>query len=355
MRIDPARCSIAGPRIGAAILATERMLRIEVVHSQYPSITTQWPHKKRTQKKQPKRSLTEQIWKSITRADVAGVVLILIAVFTLLSLMTGSRGSITGAWIDALESAFGIGAWAFPLLLGVFGLWLVIHAVDRMPDMSWQRPAGIAMLFVAFITGAGLMLSPSRSQRRRLARRADRRPTGGRHHRRRRLGAGHPAHHRRHCRPGRPFYRGWRTSVLGHVAGLALSTRRNQDAANSAGAPLPSGTIPLHKRMGENIGIFLSRFQRRPDTTPIYSAKRPAQEKQTQTEPPKSITIGGDATPASSSVAPAAQVSSIAEQFAAVAAYHRRHAGSAARMASSQHRRHARGLGSDRRQRQHDS
>ncbi len=111
--------------------------------------------KKRTPKKQPKRNPSEQIWKSITRADVAGIVLILIAVFTLLSLMTGSRGSITGAWIDALESAFGIGAWAFPLLLGVTGLWLVIHAVDRMPDMSWQRPAGIAMLFVAFITGAG--------------------------------------------------------------------------------------------------------------------------------------------------------------------------------------------------------
>ncbi len=117
--------------------------------------------KKRTRKKEPKQSLSEQVLSNITRADVTGVVLILIAVFTLLSLMTGSRGSITAAWINALDRVFGIGAWAFPLLLSAVGLWLVIHAVERMPDMSWQRPVGVALLFVAFITGAALPFSPT--------------------------------------------------------------------------------------------------------------------------------------------------------------------------------------------------
>ena len=110
-------------------------------------------------KKKSKSSITDQLMSGVTRADIIGVILILISVFTLLSLLTGSRGTITGAWIDALVNVFGIGAWAFPLLTGAIGLWLVVHAIERMEDMSWQRPLGIGLLFIAFITAASLMSS----------------------------------------------------------------------------------------------------------------------------------------------------------------------------------------------------
>jgi S-DNA-T family DNA segregation ATPase FtsK/SpoIIIE len=255
--------------------------------------------KKRTRKKQPKQSPLEQVWSSITRADVAGVVLILIAVFTLLSLMTSSNGSITGAWIDALEDAFGIGAWAFPLLLGAIGLWLVIHAVERMHDMSWQRPVGVALLFVAFITGAALTLSTTSSD-------------GGGWLGSQIVGQLEPA-----ITAGGT----WALVTLLSIAGIVLLADRfivdsglqiwdmiqdwryRQSETKmppiQPGAPLPSGTIPLHKRIGESIGLLFSRFQRRPEMTPIYSSKRQPQDGKNAPEKKKAITIGGEATSSS--------------------------------------------------------
>ncbi len=92
----------------------------------------------------------------LLRSDVAGLVLVTVAVFTLLSLLTGSRGALTGAWIDLLERLTGSGAWLFTLAVGGMGLWLVIRAVDRMPNPPWQRPAGLLLLFLGYILGASL-------------------------------------------------------------------------------------------------------------------------------------------------------------------------------------------------------
>ena len=94
----------------------------------------------------------------LVRPEVVGSALIMLSVFTLLSLVTDSHGSLTGAWISALETAFGVGAYGFPLVTGALGLWMVIHAIERMPDLPWERPAGFALLFLAFITGAALLI-----------------------------------------------------------------------------------------------------------------------------------------------------------------------------------------------------
>jgi len=93
----------------------------------------------------------------LLRSEVQGVVLVLLSVFTLLSLFTNSRGSITGAWIDLVRSLSGDGVWGVPLLTGVLGLWMVIRAVEKMPDLPWQRPAGVLLVFVAYITGSTLV------------------------------------------------------------------------------------------------------------------------------------------------------------------------------------------------------
>ncbi len=92
----------------------------------------------------------------IARADVLGTGLVLVSVFTLLSLLTGSRGRLTGAWIDLLQTLTGVGVWAVPLLTGILGLWMVIRAIERMPDLPWQRPLGLTLLFLAVITGVTL-------------------------------------------------------------------------------------------------------------------------------------------------------------------------------------------------------
>lgn len=96
----------------------------------------------------------------LLRTEVQGIVLVLLSVFTLLSLFTNSRGSITGAWIDLVRSLTGDGVWGVPLLTGALGLWMVIRAVEKMPDLPWQKPTGVLLIFLAYITGASLV-SPS--------------------------------------------------------------------------------------------------------------------------------------------------------------------------------------------------
>ena len=95
---------------------------------------------------------------SLLRPEVMGAALVLLAVFTLLALVTGSRGGVTEGWVGVLRSLFGSGVWGIPLVAGALGLWLIIRAIERMPNMSWQRPVGFGILFLAMITAAALRL-----------------------------------------------------------------------------------------------------------------------------------------------------------------------------------------------------
>ncbi len=103
----------------------------------------------------------QQISRAIFRPEVGGVLLVLLAIFTLLSLLTASRGQLTGGWIDLLRALFGIGVWGVPLVLGGLGLWMVIRAVDQMPNLPWQRPAGLSIIFMSAITALALLLDPA--------------------------------------------------------------------------------------------------------------------------------------------------------------------------------------------------
>jgi S-DNA-T family DNA segregation ATPase FtsK/SpoIIIE len=92
-----------------------------------------------------------------SRPEVLGLLLVLLSVFTLLSLLTTTPGTITGQWIDLLAWLFGMGKWGVPLVTAALGLWIVIRAIDRMPDLPWQTPAGSAVLFVAYVTASSLL------------------------------------------------------------------------------------------------------------------------------------------------------------------------------------------------------
>jgi S-DNA-T family DNA segregation ATPase FtsK/SpoIIIE len=94
----------------------------------------------------------------LLRPEVTGALLVVLAVFTLLSLVSGSRGDVTAGWIGLLRTLFGEGVWGIPMVAGILGLWLIIRAIERMPNMSWQRPAGLGVLFVAFVTAFALRM-----------------------------------------------------------------------------------------------------------------------------------------------------------------------------------------------------
>ncbi len=113
------------------------------------------PAKKRRKQSNPVDNLISHM-AVLTRPEVIGLTLIVISVFTLLSLLTDSRGSLTGSWIDLWRSLTGSGVWGVPLLTGSLGLWMVIRVVEKMPDLPWQRPAGLFLLFLAYITGLTL-------------------------------------------------------------------------------------------------------------------------------------------------------------------------------------------------------
>ncbi len=97
----------------------------------------------------------------LSRPEVIGLTLVLISVLTLLSLLTSSTGAITGAWLEWLTLLFGVGVWGFPVVAGALGLWMVIRAVEKMPNMPWQQPVGLGILFLAGLIGTTLWMGPS--------------------------------------------------------------------------------------------------------------------------------------------------------------------------------------------------
>ena len=112
---------------------------------------------KRRKRKNRAQDPIDQVLTVASRPEVLGLLLVLLSVFTLLSLLTTTPGAITSQWIELLEWLFGMGKWGVPLVTGALGLWIVIRAIDRMPDLPWQTPAGSAVLFIAYVTAASLL------------------------------------------------------------------------------------------------------------------------------------------------------------------------------------------------------
>jgi DNA segregation ATPase FtsK/SpoIIIE, S-DNA-T family len=113
--------------------------------------------KQQTRRKRQQPTVFERTADLVVRPEVLGLALIGVALLTLLSLLTDTRGRVTQAWIEFLEQMVGLGAWGVPLVLGAIGIWIIMRAVDQMPDLPWQRPVGISLLFVALVTGFSLV------------------------------------------------------------------------------------------------------------------------------------------------------------------------------------------------------
>ena len=104
----------------------------------------------------------------VTRREIVALSLVLTSVFTLLSLLTGSRGAITGWWIDWLRDATGDGVAGVPLLTGFLGLWMVLRVIegsDRrrggdMPILPWRVPIGLFLIFLAYLASITMVLLP---------------------------------------------------------------------------------------------------------------------------------------------------------------------------------------------------
>jgi len=86
------------------------------------------------------------------KVDIAGIVLIVIGLLTLLSLMTSYSGGITQAWTNFLLRWVGWGAYALPLVLLLIGAWFLLSKMDRFPGVSSERVIGVVLIFFNLLT-----------------------------------------------------------------------------------------------------------------------------------------------------------------------------------------------------------
>jgi S-DNA-T family DNA segregation ATPase FtsK/SpoIIIE len=100
----------------------------------------------------PKISLTLDQW-----LDVAGLVLLLLALLTFLSFLS-TQGMLTGWWLGVLRTIFGWGVFAVPLGLAAIGLWLVLRRFeDKHPQVEPEVVIGIGLAFLTALASIHLL------------------------------------------------------------------------------------------------------------------------------------------------------------------------------------------------------
>ncbi|MGQ9517531.1 MAG: hypothetical protein ACUVT1_09695, partial [Anaerolineae bacterium] len=93
------------------------------------------------------------------RADIAGIILLAVALLTLFSLLSINRGGLTGAWIHFLRLSLGWGVYLIPFALGGLGLWLIARDFEQDIPLDWEKPAGWGLFFLIFLMAAHLIAS----------------------------------------------------------------------------------------------------------------------------------------------------------------------------------------------------
>jgi S-DNA-T family DNA segregation ATPase FtsK/SpoIIIE len=82
------------------------------------------------------------------RPEIAGILLLLVAILTMLSLIPVERGALMEGWIDLLRQAVGWGVWLMPIGFGGVGLWLIFVGLGREVTIEREKPWGALLLFV---------------------------------------------------------------------------------------------------------------------------------------------------------------------------------------------------------------
>jgi S-DNA-T family DNA segregation ATPase FtsK/SpoIIIE len=80
--------------------------------------------------------------------EIAGILLLMLGLLTLLSLIPVQRGMLMEGWIGLLEVVVGWGVWLMPIVFGGLGLWLILVGLGRQPQMDREKPWGILLLFL---------------------------------------------------------------------------------------------------------------------------------------------------------------------------------------------------------------
>ncbi len=107
-------------------------------------------------------------WKSLSperKLDVVGIILAIVGILILLTLFASSRSALTGGFIRLLSQLVGWGIYVLPIGLIVFGVWLILRKIERIPPLTLERAVGSVLLFIWLLTAMhSIIAAPEAAQ-----------------------------------------------------------------------------------------------------------------------------------------------------------------------------------------------
>lgn len=110
------------------------------------SVRRSTPARKGLKKLSPERKL-----------DIVGVGLTVLGLLLLLSFVTSEEGNLTGAIVQLLYRIAGYGAFLFPVICLVIGIWLIFRNENKLPMISRGKLVGVILLFINLLTWIHLL------------------------------------------------------------------------------------------------------------------------------------------------------------------------------------------------------
>jgi len=121
------------------------------------------PSKPRATTRKKKAQPHESLWQRMsldTKLDLLGGCLLVVCGLSLLSLIPGNQGKLTGWWLSVLSQTFGWGMYVVPLFLGAIGLWLILRRFgDRIPTPDPEQVVGVGLGFLVALATMHLIVS----------------------------------------------------------------------------------------------------------------------------------------------------------------------------------------------------
>lgn len=87
------------------------------------------------------------------KLDSLGVILSLLGLLLFLAIISPTNSRPVEWVINALGVAFGWGRFVLPIFLVIFGLWLVLRHIDRLPILTIERTSGLFLIFLSLLVG----------------------------------------------------------------------------------------------------------------------------------------------------------------------------------------------------------
>jgi S-DNA-T family DNA segregation ATPase FtsK/SpoIIIE len=115
------------------------------------------------QKPEPTRYAEPSWWERMPaerKLDVLGIILAILGALILLSLFTVNRSPIIASLTRVLGQIFGWGLYLLPIALLLFGLWLILRRIEKLPPLTLERSIGSLLLFLWILTAIHAATTP---------------------------------------------------------------------------------------------------------------------------------------------------------------------------------------------------